>query len=84
MSRFIPATDAETLYFADGDKITNIPLIAWHCTDDGAMPVTAIGTFFPGQRYAVRCDRLLIIMPARKVTHTFRDVERELLGFVSA
>jgi len=76
MSKIIKArAEGESLLYADRGTVHQIPIIAWNCECDLPAPITPIGVFYPGQRFAVRYGNFFIAMPDRSVTHSRPEID---------
>lgn len=80
----LPPTANESLWFDDKGCARQIPIIGWNLTEDVPMPVTALGTFFPGRRYGVHYEAFFVVMPDRIVTRSHEEMKRSVLGHAYA
>ncbi|MEY9184985.1 hypothetical protein ABIA41_006420 [Bradyrhizobium sp. USDA 313] len=76
----LPPSASESLWYDDRGTLRQIPIVGWNITEDAPMPITAIGTFYVGQAYAVHYDVFFVVMPDRVVTRSHEEMKRLVLG----
>jgi hypothetical protein len=79
MSRYIRAASDEIVWFVDrDDRLQNIPVIGYDCSADPPIVITAAQKFYSGDRFAIAFEMKFLVMPERRVTRVFREMEASL------